>query len=97
MNDFEEAVKTLLEETFNQPLSSRAAKRFLKALFESLFGSLVKDKSFSFPKGFGSLRVKELKPFEITKKNGTVEVVKGKRVIRYFPGHQIKRRIQDGG
>ena len=97
MNAFEKAVKILLEETFSQPLSSREIKQFLRTLFESLFDFLVKDESFSFPKGFGSLRVKKLKPFEITKKNGVVEVVKGKRVIRYFPGHQIKRRIQDGG
>ena len=97
MNAFEKAVKTYLEETFNQPLSSREVKRFLRTLFEGLFDSLIKDESFSFPKGFGSLRIKELKPFEITKKDGSIEVVMGKHVIRYFPGHQIKRRIQDGG
>lgn len=96
MTDFEQAIRAFLEETFNQPLSKRETKRLLKFLFESLFENLIKEGGFSFPKGYGSLRVKELKPFEITKKDGSVEVVTGKRVIRYFPGHPIKRRIQHG-
>lgn len=97
MTSFEKEIKAFLEETFNQPVGSREVKRVLGFIFKTLFESLIGSGSFCFPKGFGSLRIKKLKPFKAKQKDGTMKIIKERNVIRYFSGRQIKRRIQNAG
>lgn len=93
MTHFEQIVKGFLEETFNQPISSRELKKLLKVIFVNLFDSLVINDFFEFPKGYGSLRIKQLKPFEILK-NAQIVKITDRRIVKYFAGKEIKRRIK---
>lgn len=95
MKIFEKAVKSFLEETFNQPVSARELKKLLSFIFKQLFDSLLKSKAFEFPKGYGSLRVKELKPFNIKLEDGQLKQIIGRSIVKYFAGNNVRRKLNE--
>lgn len=96
MIEVEEQIKDFFEKTFNQPLKKKQVKMALKYIFEEVFDSLIKTGVYTFPKGYGSLRVKKLKSFTLSQEKNQCKIIHGKKVVRYFPGNFIKRRLQDG-
>jgi nucleoid DNA-binding protein len=95
LKDFERSFKEALEVVCEHPLKKREVKKLLLTLFECLFEELSTNGHFIFPKGYGSLRIKQSKPFKMQKASGEEIEVPSSRVIRYYPGRLIKRRINN--
>ena len=96
MKQVTEKVKSFLEQFFNCPVKQYEAKMILETIFKEAFDSLLEKEVLVFPKGYGSLRIKKLKPFEIQDDNGVQKTIVNKRIVRYYPGHYTKRRLNDG-
>jgi len=94
MTQFNRVVRDFLEETFEQPCNHRKTKLIVDFILKCLFDTLIDNQKFCFPKGFGSLRVKELKPFKV-QEGSDFRIVSNKKVVRYYSGEQVRRRLKN--